>query len=221
MTQNQIEYWKLQETLRHNQAVESETERAARATLRETKRSNLAREAETKRSNVSNESIALAQAGVGMERNEIEREKAHNAYNASMLDYYLKGNYNDRYFDLANRQLAADINRANLQYKSSIYSTDANRLVGLTNAQYNREVGLVKAANDLVLGTEQNRINKTKADNEFILGASRNAEQRRYNDKSLGLESRGLDIREEEVGSRWFGAGTNALVGVGKLIAAS
>lgn len=221
MTQNQIEYWKLQETLRHNQAVEAETERSARATLRETKRSNLAREAEAKRSNVSNESIALAQAGVGMERNEIEREKVHNSYNTSMLDYYLKGNYNDRYFDLANRQLAADINRANLQYKSSLYSTDASRLVGLTNAQYNREVGLTKAANEFILGTEQNRINKAKADNEFILGSSRNAEQRRYNDRSLGLESRGLDIREEEVGSRWFGAGTNALVGIGKLVAAS
>lgn len=221
MTQNQIEYWKLQESLRHNQAVEAEAERSARATLRETKRSNLAREAETKRSNVSNESIALAQAGVGMERNEIEREKAHNTYNTNMLDYYLKGNYNDRYFDLANRQLAADINRANLQYKSSLYSADSNRLVGLTNAQYNREVGLVKAANDLILGTEQNRINKNKVDNEFILGSSRNAEQRRYNNKSLGLEARGLDIREEEVGSKWFGAGTNALVGIGRLVAAS
>lgn len=60
-----------------------------------------------------------------------------------------------------------------------------------------------------------------KADNEFILGSSRNAEQRRYNDRSLGLESRGLDIREEEVGSKWFGAGTNALVGIGRLVAAS
>lgn len=221
MTQNQIEYWKLQETLRHNQAVEAETERSARATLRETKRSNLAREAETKRSNASRESIALAEAGVGMERNEIEREKAHNIYNTSMLDYYLKGNYNDRYFDLANRQLAADINKANLQYKSSIYSTDSNRLVGLTNAEYNKQVGLTKAANDLLLGTEQNEINKQKVDNEFILGASRNAEQRRYNKESLGLSARGLDIKESEAASKWFGIGTNAMVDVGKFIAAS
>lgn len=214
MTQNQIEYWKLQEALRHNQAVEAETKRSAIATLRETQRANRAKEEETRRSNTSRESIALAEAGVGMERNEIEREKAHNTYNTNMLDYYLKGSYNDRYFDLANRQLAADINRANLQYKSSIYSADSSRTVGLTNAAYNREVGLIKAANDLALGTEQNKINKTKTDNEFILNASRNAEQRRYNDRSL-------DIREDEVASKWFGIGSDALVGIGKFIAAS
>lgn len=221
MTQNQIEYWKLQEALRHNQAMEAEAKRSAIATLRETRRANRAKEDETKRSNVSRESIALAEAGVGMERNEIERERAHNTYNASMLDYYLKGNYNDRYFDLANRQLAADINRANLQYKSSIYSADSSRTVGLTNAAYNREVGLTKAANDLALGIEQNKISRNKVDNEFILGASRNAEQRRYNDRSLALNARGLDIREDEVASKWFGIGSDALVGIGKFIAAS
>lgn len=219
MTQNQIEYWKLQESLRHNQAVEEETERAARAQLAETKRANRAKEKETQRSNLSRESISLAEAGVGMERNRIEQERTRNQYELGQLDYYLRGNYNDRYFDLANAQLQADINRANLQYRSSIYGADASKLVGLTNAEYNREVSLTRAANELALGQEQNRIAKTRADNDFILGASRNKTQRDYNRESLGLQAESNVIRREEYQNRAMTEWGKTLAGVGRTVA--
>lgn len=57
MTQNQIRYWELQESKRHNSATEAETARANRVTETETNRANLARERETNRTNLANESL--------------------------------------------------------------------------------------------------------------------------------------------------------------------
>lgn len=51
MTQNQIAYWNLQETMRTNRAKED----IQTNTLEETKRSNIARETETNRSNIAKE----------------------------------------------------------------------------------------------------------------------------------------------------------------------
>lgn len=57
MTQNQIRYWELQESKRHNAATEAETARANKVAEAETNRSNLARERETNRTNLANESL--------------------------------------------------------------------------------------------------------------------------------------------------------------------
>lgn len=192
MTQNQIEYWKLQETLRHNQAVERETERSARASLRETKRSNKAKEKENLRHNASTESIALAEAGVGMERNRIDEQRMRNTYELGIVDNIIRERYNDRYFELANKQLIQDWNKAMLSAKTSQYATDASKMVGLTQASYNREVGLTSARNQYLVGMENVRVgdernditDKSRKDN-FILQSSRNRADRDFKEQSI------------------------------------
>lgn len=196
MTQNQIEYWKLQEALRHNQVAEAETERAARASLRETKRANKAKEKENLRHNASTESIALAEAGVGMERNRIDEQKMRNAYELGIVENIIRERYNDRYFELANNQLVQDWNKAMLASKTSQYAADASKTVGLTQAAYNREVGLTSARNQFVvgmenarineeLGTERNKISEATRSDNFIIQSARNRADREYKSATI------------------------------------
>lgn len=72
MTRNQIEYWNMKETGRHNLATETETNRSNLAregidisNLQETQRHNKAVEGETQRSNVSNENIKRQNLDLG------------------------------------------------------------------------------------------------------------------------------------------------------------
>lgn len=71
MTRNQIEYQKLVETSRNNQAVEKETNRSNLAREAETNRSNIAREYETNRHNIVGEQQGWTQLA--------ESERAHRA----------------------------------------------------------------------------------------------------------------------------------------------
>lgn len=196
MTQNQIEYWKLQEALRHNQAVERESERAAKASLRETKRANKAKEKENLRHNASTESIALAEAGVGMERNRIDEQRMRNAYELGIVENVIRERYNDRYFELANNQLVQDWNKAMLSAKTSQYATDASRTVGLTQAAYNREVGLTTTRNNYAvgmenariteeLGLERNKISEDTRKDNFILQSARNRADRKFKEATI------------------------------------
>lgn len=215
MTQNQIEYWKLQESLRHNQAVEAESERAARAQLAETKRANKAREAETHRANAANEALGALNVYATNKRNEIEKQKVHDTYNTAMLDYYLRGSYNDRYFELANQQLTQDWNKAQLQYKSSIYGADASKIVGLTNAQYNYEVGMQNARNNLILGQERNAIQQQQVNDQFILQSSRNKTERDQGYKRLEIQQQEADTRYQQMQNQAFQGAANILTGIG------
>lgn len=74
MTQNQINYWKLQEERRSNLAQEGETKRSNLAKEYETNRSNLAKETETHRSNMASEGVAFG--------NLSEAQRSHQAQEA-------------------------------------------------------------------------------------------------------------------------------------------
>lgn len=210
MTQNQIEYWKLQEALRHNQATEAETERAAKASLRETKRANKAKEKENLRHNASTESIALAEAGVGMERNRIDEQKMRNAYELGIVENVIRERYNDRYFELANNQLVQDWNKAMLAAKTSQYATDASRTVGLTQAAYSREVGLTSARNNYLvgmenarvneeLGTERNKIAEDTRKDDFIIQSARNRADRKYKESTIENQIKSNEIADQRM----------------------
>lgn len=77
MTQNQINYWKLQEERRSNLAQEGETKRSNLAKEAETNRSNIAKETETHRSNVANEGVAFG--------NLSETQRSHQAQESISL----------------------------------------------------------------------------------------------------------------------------------------
>lgn len=83
MTRNQIEYWKLQEDKRSNQARETETHRAnfvneglTRTGLAETGRHNRATEGEQHRTNVANE--LLKQQSVNTEKGKLAEQQRSN-----------------------------------------------------------------------------------------------------------------------------------------------
>lgn len=112
MTANQIAYWNLSETNRHNIATEGETGRHNRqqesidlskleetkrsnvANEKETNRSNLAREAETHRSNTVRESIDLGQFNENIRHNKAsERTNQQNAdTNVKLADETIRSN---------------------------------------------------------------------------------------------------------------------------------
>lgn len=68
MTQNQLKYWELQETMRTNRANEI----IKSDTVDETKRSNLAREGENVRTNKANEAIKRQEATTREKRADVQ-----------------------------------------------------------------------------------------------------------------------------------------------------
>lgn len=188
MTQNQIEYWKLQEALRHNVATETESERAARAQLRETKRSNKAREKEAQRHNASSESIDLFRASNESQKNEIYSRDVQNRYELGVVGNALSNANLEHKIHYDENYLAQDWNKAMLLYKSGIYSADANKAVGMANAaaaQANAATNAKRAEYDYLLGTQRNEIETKRAqtyedmkDNQFIIDSARNRVER-------------------------------------------
>lgn len=188
MTQNQIEYWKLQEALRHNVATETESERAARAQLRETKRSNKAREKETQRHNASSESIDLFRASNETARNEIYSRDVQNKYELGVVGNALSQATFDHRVTYDNNYLTQDWNKAMLAYKSSIYGADSSKAVGMANAaaaQTNAATNAKRAEYDYLLGSQRNEVEAKRAqtyedikDNQFIIDSARNRVER-------------------------------------------
>lgn len=188
MTQNQIEYWKLQEALRHNIATETESERAARTQLRETKRSNKAREAETRRHNVSSESIDLFKASNETTKNEIYSRDVQNRYELGVVGNVLSQATLDHRINYDNQYLTQDWNKAMLSYKSSIYGADSSKAVGMANAaaaQANAATNARRAEYDYLLGSQRNEVEAKRAqtyedmkDNQFIIDSARNRVER-------------------------------------------
>lgn len=188
MTQNQIEYWKLQEALRHNVATETESERAARAQLRETRRSNKAKEKETLRHNASSESIDLFRASNDLRRNEVYSRDVQNRYELGVVGNALNNASLEHKIHYDENYLAQDWNKAMLLYKSGIYSADVSKAVGMANAaaaQANAATNAKRAEYDYILGTQRNKIEDKRAqtyedmkDNQFIIDSARNRVER-------------------------------------------
>lgn len=144
MTHNQIEYWKLNETKRSNLANEAEAKRA-----------NQARELETNRANLENEAIKRR-------ANSINAAHYRNV-DAETQRANLAREYENSRSNRANEALKAESNeiersRVNLGY----YQTDANKLVGLTQAAINREVGLANVGAQYASIAELSRANQAR-----------------------------------------------------------
>lgn len=82
MTRNQIDYWSLQETKRHNSSTEGESQRHNVATEQETNRHNVVGERETERSNRAREGIDLGKLNESVRHNQAT-EKETNRHNVA------------------------------------------------------------------------------------------------------------------------------------------
>ena len=212
MTQNQIEYWKLQEALRHNIATETESERAARAQLRELKRSNKAKEQETSRHNASSESIDLFKASNDFNRNEVYSRDVQNKYELGVVGNVLTNANLEHKIHYDTNYLAQDWNKAMLAYKSGIYSADASKTVGLANAaaaQANAAANAKRVEYDYILGSQRNETESKRAqtyedmkDNQFIIDAARNRIERdKVNVAEANQKSQEVKIAADIIGS--------------------
>lgn len=77
MTKNQIDYWNLQETKRHNSVTEGETGRHNLAAEGETSRHNVVTERETERSNRAREGIDLGKLNESVRHNKVTESETN------------------------------------------------------------------------------------------------------------------------------------------------
>lgn len=157
MTHNQIEYYKLQEDIRHNQAGEGETNRHNVETEKynistlnesirhnrvgenETVRHNQAVERETNRTNVANEGIKAATLNETIRNNKAtlqESTRSHKANEQLQRDTINESiRHNTKTEDVADREATVHEKRLPFQNQADIAKTgDLFRLFGTTMA---------------------------------------------------------------------------------------
>lgn len=129
MTKNQIDYWSLVESERHNRRSEREESRANRARERENTRSNVARETEQNRANLASEQLSRERNAISAETNTINRL------------------YNERSLAETERRNLVSEELSRAQLGASLSSIEANR--------YASELNYSAALNQVGLGYSQ------------------------------------------------------------------
>lgn len=210
MTANQINYWNLQETKRHNLGSEAETSRANkakeaidlskanetaranRANEAETNRSNLAKETETRRHNIQDEGFKMMDLRE-TNRHNVNTEKT-NSYNAQtsreLADETRRSN-------LAREK---ETNRSNLVNEAERYrSNRANEEIGSRNADANQKQAEARQA-QAEAAKSQAETARYVADLNARTNAVRNAIESRLADVQAGrlaLDSANSQIQNE------------------------
>lgn len=218
MTQNQINYWTLQETVRNNKAVETETNRANVARETETNRSNLAREKETHRSNLEKERLNIensvwnrfftkwsleesARHNKAVEQADIRRINMQEKLNENNVKIAQQQNA-ERYRsnisneEIAKNNLAEQVRAAKTReaiQMSTLYETGrSNRKQEDLRSQINQETARANRANENI---------RNRANNIAFLNYSENrranqAREQELNRSNLANEAlRGRDIQ--------------------------
>lgn len=181
MTGNQIAFWGLQESKRHNLAVEAETHRYNVEYMGEVKRHNTASEVEINRHNLATESEAhrsnVANEAIRKEANQIQ-------------DWYNRANIGLGYSQLA-YQRERDSNQLAYQYaaldethRSNVARENLQRMQHVENVRHNK---VAEAAT--VLRNQQ----------DYYLGLLKQSEDRRYHDQMAGYNDRLAAVQEARV----------------------
>lgn len=203
MTQNQINYWALQETGRHNQATENETRRHNtvseqvdlgtlaeagrhnRATEGEQNRHNVAQERETNRSNLANESIRSMGNTIDLGR--LTETQRHNVAQEGI-----------------DRQRNANVHEQNVESQRHNRVTESNQ-------SYSAVSDRIRANADSALKQAQQRLTEIQGDWEAVQSANQvrltNAQIEHYNQQNdeilRKMELMQSQIANEDLDAAW------------------
>jgi hypothetical protein len=170
MTQNQINYWRLQEEKRSHLATESETQRSNLAKEAENYRSNLAKETETHRSNVVNEGVAFGNLNESV-RSHTAQEDIANRELSELMRHQLVTEAETNRSNIArelenyrhNSAVEAETRRANIVYETLEGTRQAE------NALYHQQtLAEQKRQNNISNDLRKREINKDPAPSQII-----------------------------------------------------
>lgn len=160
MTHNQINYWNLQESKRHNVVTETETNRHNVATenidlgrLQETTRHNLATEGETNRHNVRTE--GQTDVNLGLQQGTLSEVQRHNLA-SEQLGY---GNLNLGYGQLTEQQ-RHNVSTESIQKFQAVSQDELNKARSQLLQTQNDWEALQQSANVTLTEAKVRQINK-------------------------------------------------------------
>lgn len=188
MTGNQIAFWGLQESKRHNLAVEAETKRYNDLYLGEVYRHNIAGETEVNRHNLAVESET--------HRSNVANEAIRKEANA-IQDWYNRASIGLGYSQLA-YQRERDANQLAYQYAALDETTRSNKV---------KEQQAQSQLNELIRANKaKEQIDRSKVTQSYELGYANLRETQRYHDAVAANNERLADIQEKHLAIDWTNA---------------